>query len=159
MTFDQFVTVRGRSLWRAAFLLTGDRHKAEDLVQTALAKAYPKYAGEDGRFEAYLRTTMYHTYLSWWRRKWNAESPTAVLPERPGDLPDPGLSVDVLRALATLPRMQRSVLVLRYFEDRPVTEVAQLLGISEGTVKSYAHRGCEAMRASVHLTQRDEATT
>ena len=66
---------------------------------------------------------------------------------------DPEVSVDVLRALATLPRMQRAVLVLRYFEDRPVADVAELLGISEGTVKSYAHRGVTTLRESVHLKE------
>ena len=78
MTFDEFVTTRGRSLWRVAFLLTGDRHKAEDLVQTALTKAYPRYQREGVGFESYVRTTIYHTYVTWWRRKWNAEDPTEI---------------------------------------------------------------------------------
>lgn len=161
MTFDQFVIARGRPLWRAAYLLTGDRHKAEDLVQTALTKTYPKYQSNDAMFEGYVRTTMYHTYISWWRRRWNAETPTETLPESRSYVADPdqGISVDVLRALATLPKMQRAVLVLRFFEDRPVAEVADLLGITEGTVKSHASRGCAALRNSVHLTQPKEAVS
>ena len=68
--FDSFVTSRGGRLWRAAWYLTGDRHKAEDLVQTALTKAYGRYGalGDDEQFEAYVRTTMYRTYVKWWRR-------------------------------------------------------------------------------------------
>lgn len=153
MTFDQFVIARGKVLWRVAFLLTGDRQKAEDLVQTALAKAYPRYEREGMGFESYVRTAIYHTYVSWWRRKWNAEAPTEHLPERPTAGGEAEVSIDVLRALATLPRMQRAVLVLRYFEDRPVHEVAELLGISDGTVKSYAHRGVTTLRDSVHLKE------
>lgn len=157
MSFNEFVDDHGKALWRAAFLLTGDHHKAEDLVQTALTKAYGRYAGNDAEFGAYVRTTIYHTYISWWRRRWNAEYPTEQLPERPVERGDAPLRLDVLRALATLPKMQRAVLVLRYFEDRPVTEVARLLGISEGTVKSHTHRGCEALRSSSHLKENKEA--
>lgn len=159
MGFDQFVVNRGRALWRAAYLLTGERQKAEDLVQTALMKTYPKYADNDAMFEGYVRTTIYNTYVSWWRRRWNAESPTETLPEGDRADDDAGISVDVLRALATLPKMQRAVLVLRFFEDRPVAEVATMLDITEGTVKSHAHRGCEALRNSVHLTQPKEAVS
>lgn len=158
MSFDQFVDEHGRTLWRAAFLLTGDHHKAEDLVQTALTKAHGRYSGNDAEFERYVRTTIYHTYVSWWRRRWNAEYPTEELPEAVHERADSSLRLDVLRALATLPKMQRAVLVLRYFEDRPVAEVAGLLGISQGTVKSHAHRGCEALRNSSHLTDSKEVT-
>lgn len=153
MTFDQFVIARGRALWRVAFLLTGDRQKAEDLVQTALTKTYPKFRDGGAGFETYVRKAIYTTYVSWWRRRWNAETPAESVPEPTAAQSDPELSLDVLRALATLPRTQRAVLVLRYFEDRSVSDVAQLLGLSEGTVKSYAHRGVTALRDSVHLKE------
>ena len=80
--FDSFVTSRGGRLWRAWYL-TGDRHKAEDLVQTALTKAYGRYEalGDDEQFEAYVRTTMYRTYVKWWRRRWNGELPSHDVPE------------------------------------------------------------------------------
>lgn len=157
MSFEQFVTERGKVLWRAAFLLTGDYHKAQDLVQAALTKVYSRYSGNDDAFERYVRTTMYHTYISWWRRRWNAEVPAEAPPEDVGQEPDASLQIDVLRALAALPKMQRAVLVLRYYEDRPVSEVAALLGISQGTVKSHTHRGCEALRSSAHLAGNKEA--
>lgn len=153
LSFDGYVVSRGQGLWRAAFLLTGDRHKAEDLVQAALAKCYPRYRDNDVQFDTYVRKAMYHIFVSWWRRKWNAETPAEALPEEARDGVDPVVSLDVLRALATLPKMQRAVLVLRYFEDLSVQEAAQALGISEGTVKSYASRGCAALRCSVHLQE------
>lgn len=89
-TFDSFVAARGDALWRSAWLLTGDGHLAEDLVQTALAKSYPAWAriGDAGGFEAYVRRTMYTTYVSWWRRRWNGERPTERLPEKTAAGPD-----------------------------------------------------------------------
>ncbi len=78
--FDAFVGARGDALWRSAWLLTGDRQLAEDLVQTALAKSWRAWdrVGADG-FEAYVRRVMYTTYVSWWRRRWRAERPTEHL--------------------------------------------------------------------------------
>lgn len=152
--FDGFVTDRGGSLWHAAWLLTGDRHHAEDLVQTALAKTWPRYASfESNRhFESYVRTTIYRTFVSWWRRRqWRSEIPTE-LPEKPG--PDSGhieLRADLMAAISQLPRPQRAVLVLRYFEDLPLAEVAKTLGMPEGTVASHAHRGLRALRSSSQL--------
>ncbi|RMB62040.1 SigE family RNA polymerase sigma factor [Tessaracoccus antarcticus] len=154
--FDEFVSDRGGALWWAAWLLTGDAHHAEDLVQTALTKMYGRYASceNDRHFEAQVRTTIYRTFVSWWRRKaWRSEVPTEVHPDAIGVVDDdPALREDLLRALATLPRMQRAVLVLRYFEDRPAQEVAQMLGIPVGTVTSHASRGLKAMRLSTHLS-------
>ncbi|MBK7820177.1 MAG: SigE family RNA polymerase sigma factor [Tessaracoccus sp.] len=158
--FEAFVRRRGRDLWRSAWLLTGDGGRAEDLVQTALAKTYPRYDGNDRSFEAYVRTTIYRTFVSWWRRRWTGEVPSERMPE-PGpdggsapavDLNE-GLRIDVLRALAELPRAQRAVLVLRYFEDLPIAEVAELLGLAQGTVKAYSHRALEQLRGSVHLEE------
>ncbi|MFT3888568.1 MAG: SigE family RNA polymerase sigma factor [Arachnia sp.] len=151
--FEAFVRRRGRDLWRTAWLLTGDGGRAEDLVQTALAKTYARYDGNDRSFEAYVRTTIYRTFVSWWRRRWTGEVPTETLPQADADDPDQGLRVDVLRALAELPRVQRAVLVLRYFEDRPISEVAELLGLAQGTVKAYSHRALQQLRASVHLEE------
>ena len=153
--FDRFVAARAGRLYRAAWFLTSDPHKAEDLVQTALAKAFGRYPTlpDDEAFEAYVRTTLYRTYVSWWRRRWNAEVPTAEPPECPSAGTDASTRLDLTRALDTLPKMQRAVLVLRYFEDRSVTETADLLGVSESTVKTHASRGCAALRGSHHLSQ------
>lgn len=151
--FDRFVTERAPGLWRTAWFLTGDAHKAEDLVQTALARVFGRYhaVDTDEQFEAYVRKTMVRVHCSWWRRRWNGERPSEVLPEasnemRPAD-------IDLARALAALPAMQRTVLVMRFFEDRSVEEVARLLGISTGTVKTHTSRGCAALRLSPHLIE------
>ncbi|RMB62038.1 SigE family RNA polymerase sigma factor [Tessaracoccus antarcticus] len=155
---EGFLADRGSGLLRAAWLLTGDDHHAEDLLQSALAKSLGKYdaLANDYKFEAYLRTTIYRTFVSWWRRKsWNSETVTQQVPERADDDVPVALRLDVLRALDTLPRMQRAVLSLRYLEDRPIAEVASILGIGEGTVKKYAHRGCVTLQGSVHLTDEE----
>lgn len=155
---ERFLVERGGGLLRAAWLLTGDDHHAEDLLQTALVKSLGKYDGlaNDHKFESYLRTTMYRTYVSWWRRRsWRSETITEAMPEQLDDTSPDGLRIDVMRALGSLPRMQRAVLTLRYLEDRPIAEVAHTLGISVGTVKNYAHRGCTALQGSVHLADEE----
>jgi RNA polymerase sigma-70 factor (sigma-E family) len=154
--FDAFVAARGDALWRSAWLLTGDPQLAEDLVQTALGKCFTRYdkVGPDG-FEAYVRRVLFTTYVAWWRRRWNGERPTEVLPERPSPAADPGVRHDLAVALAALPRGQRAVLVLRFFEDLTERETADLLGVSIGTVKSQASRGLKALRVSPALRQED----
>jgi RNA polymerase sigma-70 factor (sigma-E family) len=153
--FDAFVAARGSALWRSAWLLTGDRHLAEDLVQTALAKSWPKWKGidDEGRFEAYVRRTLFTTYVAWWRRNWNGERPTDRPPERPSPTYDAELGRDLMTALAALPRMQRAVVVCRWFEDLPEAETADRLGISVGTVKSHGSRALKALRSSPHLKE------
>src|SRR3954462_8836385 len=96
--FDAFVAARGSALWRSAWLLTGDRHLAEDLVQTALAKAWPKWKGidDEGRFEAYVRRPVFTTYVAWWRRRWRGERPTERPPERPAATVDAELGHDLV---------------------------------------------------------------
>lgn len=152
--FERFVSDRGRRLWRAAWLLTGDRQHAEDLVQTVLSKCYGRYdsIGDDEGFEAYVRTAIYRTYVSWWRRmSWRNESPSDVVPEAQAPAETSSLRMDMMRALDGLPRMQRAVLVLQYFEDRSIDDIAHQLGIAPGTVKAHSHRGRAALRGSVHL--------
>ena len=154
--FDRFVAEKGPSLWRSAWYLTGDAHKAEDLVQTALSRVYTRYDAvpTDEQFEAYVRTTMYRVHCSWWRRRWNDERPTEHLPEGSGEAATS--DIDLRRALAALPKTQRAVLVLRFFEDRSVDEVARILGISPGTVKTHTSRGCAALRGSQHLSKEED---
>lgn len=157
-TFDDFVAARSTALWRSAFLLTGDAQKAEDLLQTALVKAWRRWDSIERReaVESYVRKTMVTTYTDWWRRRWNGEAPTEVLPDAPG--PDEAARVDVrhdvLAALATLPRGQRAVLVLRYFDDLTEAQTAEALGISAGTVKSQASRALAALRSSPLIDSR-----
>jgi len=159
-SFEDFVAARGRALWRTAWLLTGDHHKAEDLVQTALGKAWPHYhrVAAAGSFEAYVRKTMLTTYLAWWRRRWNAEYPTAEPPEpRQADPAEQaGLRRDLVAALARLPRGQRAAVVLRYFDDLTEAQAAEALGCSVGTVKSQTSRALAALRSSPLLTDEVE---
>ena len=152
--FDAFVIARGRALWRSAWLLTGDPHLAEDLVQTALAKSWPKWKGieDEGRFEAYVRRTLFTTYVAWWRRKWNGEHPTEDLPERVAE--EPGAEpTDLWRAMERLPRRQRAVVVLRYFEDLTEVQTAELLGCSVGTVKSQCSKALAKLRIDPALAE------
>jgi RNA polymerase sigma-70 factor, ECF subfamily len=150
--FIGFVGARSPALLRTAFLLTGDRGHAEDLVQTALAKTYAAWPRirDVGAVEAYVRRTMLTTYMSWRRRRhWFAERPTEDLPEiavaaGPEDLLG---GEELWAALRGLSPMQRAVLVLRFGEDLPVEEVARLLDLPIGTVKSHSSRGLTALRA------------
>lgn len=148
-SFDEFVAARAGALWRSAWLLTGDTHRAEDLVQTALAKTFPHFAriGVPEQFEAYVRPTMYRTYVSWWRRKWTDELPSEVDPGGTHDA-DLELREDVRRALSALPRQQRAVVVLTYFDDLAGPQAAELLGVSVGTVKSTLSRALAKLRTS-----------
>jgi RNA polymerase sigma-70 factor (sigma-E family) len=147
--FEAFVTARGPRLLRAAWLLTGDAHLAEDLVQTVLAKLWPKWHRlADGNPEAYARTALVNTYSSWWQRRWRGEVPHDVLPDAlTADMfADVDLGHALATALRTLPPRQRSVVVLRYFEDLSVEETAEALGCRPGTVKSQASKALRALR-------------
>lgn len=158
-SFDEFVTRRGPALHHAAWLLTHDHQKAEDLVQTALGRTFGRFASLNrpgSSYEAYVRTTMYTTFASWWRRKWNGEVPSTI---EDADLSHhqtaPEVATDVARALQALPRAQRAVIVLRYFEDLTEAETARTLGISVGTVKSHSSRALAALRSSRLLLDED----
>jgi len=148
--FEDFVGTRGQALQRFAYLLTSDWALAEDLLQTALARAYPRWSRiESDNPEAYVRKIMVNTWSSWWRRHWRSEVPTGILPDSAG--PDHSADVDrreaVRVALARLPARQRAVVTLRYHQDLSEQQVAQLLGISPGTVKSQAAKALARLRA------------
>jgi RNA polymerase sigma-70 factor (sigma-E family) len=153
--FDEFVAARSPALLRTAYLLTGEHTLAEDLLQTALAKCWFAWGRIDGPPEPYVRRTIATTYATWWRRKWRAEWPTGSLPERAtaagtGSVDDR----DALwRALGALPRRQRAVVVLRYYEDLSEAETATALGISVGTVKSQAAKALATLRRDDDLTR------
>jgi RNA polymerase sigma-70 factor (sigma-E family) len=156
--FAEYVAARGDSLLRTAWLLTGDHHRAEDLVQTALGKTWPHWSqiveSGEGSYDAYVRRVMMTTYIAWWRRRWNAELPMAQLPERSGEVNQDAVELrrDLLIALSALPRGQRAVVVLRYFEDLTEAQTAEALGCSVGTVKSHSARALAALRESPALT-------
>lgn len=151
--FRDFVVARQRALLRTAWLLTGDWQLAEDLVQTALAKTWPHWdrVSYDGNPEAYVRRVLVTTYATWWRRRWRNEIPTSELPELAASA-DAYTMADLRDALArllpTLPRRQRAVLVLRYYDDLSEAQTAELLGCSVGTVKSQAWKALSRLRAA-----------
>jgi RNA polymerase sigma-70 factor (sigma-E family) len=122
--FDDFVLSCSTRLLRTAYLLTRDHGRAEDLVQTALAKAWLSWSRIDSDPTAYVRKTLINTYATWWRRRWNDERPTGELPD-PGYDEDRTATHDLWVALGRLPRGQRAVIVLRYFEDLSEAETAR----------------------------------
>jgi len=153
--FRDFVVARSPRLVHTAYLLVGDAHLARDLVQSALVRTWPHWERvREGNPEAYVRTVMVRLSASWWRRRWRGEVPTAVLPDRgvgsSAGMPSMSDTLDdrltLAAALRTLPAGQRRVVVLRYVEDLSVESVAEILGCSEGTVKSQAARGLAKLR-------------
>ncbi|MGX1912845.1 SigE family RNA polymerase sigma factor [Streptomyces phaeochromogenes] len=152
--FREFVENRSSALLKTAVLLSGgDRHAAEDLLQSALIKAAGRWQRIDEP-EAYVRQILYRQQVSRWRLKWRRRELTvAEPPEGTGGTAavDASSAVDlriVMRgALARLTARQRTVLVLRYFEDLPEADVARILGCSVGTVRSTTHRSLARLRA------------
>ncbi|WP_250035313.1 SigE family RNA polymerase sigma factor [Paractinoplanes maris] len=149
MGFDDFVRSRSTGLLRVAYLLTGDRHAAEDLLQEVLEQMYVRWRRIEGAPEAYARKALVNRATNRWRsRARRLETPLGVQHEQAG--PDHGEDVAlrsaVLDALRDLPAKQRAAVVLRYLDDLPVHEVAAALGCSEGTVKSNASRGLDRLR-------------
>ncbi|MEV4621680.1 SigE family RNA polymerase sigma factor [Asanoa sp. NPDC049573] len=153
--FDSFVRARTPALLRSAYLLTGDQHLAEDLVQSALARTHRSWKRLNAveNAEAYTRRTMYHLQVSWWRRGRVAESLTDQMPEPrardagPDHAAHTTLRITLRNALLKLTNRQRAVLVLRFFEDRTEAEAADLLGVTIGTVKSQTAKALARMRA------------
>jgi RNA polymerase sigma-70 factor (sigma-E family) len=151
--FDDFVAARSTGLLRTAYLLTRDHALAEDLLQTALTKAWFAWSRIDGHPEPYVRKILVNTYASWWRRRWHGELPSEDLPER-GAVDATGSAEaghDLWQAMARLPRRQRAVVVLRYFEDLTEAETARLLDCSAGTVKSQLSKALAKLRVDPAL--------
>lgn len=147
--FTELVQACWPGLYRTAYLMLGDTGEAEDLVQTALAKTYANWRRVRSMEAApgYARTTLVNTAASWFRKKgWRNERPTAVLPDH-GAEPDWTDRSTLMGALATLPPRQRAVVVLRFYEDLSVAQVANALSITEGTVKSQTSVALSKLRA------------
>lgn len=161
--FDTWVTARGPELLRFGYLVLGDRLRAEEAVQEALALACGRWqrvsaASDPG---AYVRRMIVNADISWWRKFRRREDPvaepaderTARAPERAAREPygDPAATVTetdaMWRLCATLPRRQRAAVVLRYYEGCPDAEIARVLGCTESTVRSQIHRALATLRA------------
>jgi RNA polymerase sigma-70 factor (sigma-E family) len=159
--FTEFVAARTPALIRLAYLLTGDQHAAEDLLQTALMKTASRWGQvRHDDPERYVRTVLYREQVSRWRRRRHRE--VAVHPPPDLSYADPSahsdLRLSMREALLRLPPDQRAVLVLRYYEDLTETQVAAVLDCSVGTVRSRTHRAVSRLRALLpeanHLTAR-----
>ncbi|MBB6345561.1 SigE family RNA polymerase sigma factor [Nonomuraea muscovyensis] len=149
--FRQFVIDRSAALFRTAYLLTGDRHAAEDLVQSALAKTAARWRDlrDPASIEGYVRRAMYHEQVSWWRRRSRVtEVSTGLPPDQAGDghADAADLRLVMRAALARLTPRQRTMLVLRYFEDLSETEIARLLGVRVGSVRSQIYRSLDRLK-------------
>jgi RNA polymerase sigma-70 factor (sigma-E family) len=155
--FDRFVVARSQALLRTAYLLVRDEALAEDLIQTALTKAWFAWGRIEGEPERYVRRILVNTSASWWRRRWHRERPTADLPERAAPTArDTGGDRDLWDAVGRLPARQRAVVVLRYLEDRTEAETADLMGCSVGTVKSQCSKALAKLRVDASLVVVDE---
>jgi RNA polymerase sigma-70 factor (sigma-E family) len=157
--FTDFVVEHGPKLLRTACLLTGDRHLGEDLVQTALAKAYGSWAKvrQAEHRGAYVRRLMVNAHLSWVRRLTNSERVLETFPDRPtGDFQAAHAESDRMRtALLGLSPRVRTAVVLRYFEDLSEAETARVMGCSRSTVNNHVTRGLAALR--IQLAPADDA--
>ena len=156
--FAQFIEVRQRALQRTAWLLTGDWALAEDLVQTALVRSWPRWERIRRRDdpEIYVRRVMVNTWASWSRRRWRGERPSGAVPDSraPGDVAtEVAVRMAVRSALASLTDRQRAVLVLRVFDDLSEAQVAQVLDCAVGTVKSTMARAVAILRQDPRLAE------
>jgi RNA polymerase sigma-70 factor (sigma-E family) len=154
-SFREYVATRSASLLRMAYLLTHNRADAEDLVQAALAKAYQAWdrIEDRGAVDGYVRRAMVNTHISWWRRRRVEEYPTDDIPEPAvaDHAGDSELQDALRRAIERLPRRMRAAVVLRYYEDMSEAEIADVLGVSQGTVKSTVSRAVAKLRIDVEL--------
>jgi RNA polymerase sigma-70 factor (sigma-E family) len=147
--YIEYVTARIPALRRLAYLLAGDEHRADDLVQQTITTLYLKWRRASGadNLDAYVRTMLVRTYVDEKRLAWARVRLFRQAPEPPPMDSSSFEERQVVRAaLARLPRRQQAVLVLRFFYDLPVDAVAATLGCSTGTVKSHTSRGLSAMR-------------
>jgi RNA polymerase sigma-70 factor (sigma-E family) len=150
-SFEEYVTARGDALLRFAYVLSGDRYLAEDLVQEVLARIHGRWRrmAHVEQPDAYVRTAIVRQFLSWRRRRASGETPTDPLPE-PASAADTAsrhaAQDEMWRLLATLPRKQRAVLVLRFYEDLPDATIAEVLGCRQTTVRVHASRGLARLR-------------
>jgi RNA polymerase sigma-70 factor (sigma-E family) len=153
--FRDYVAARGRALLHTAYLLTGNRADAEDLVQSALAKTYLAWDRIEDRaaLDGYVRRAMVNTHISWWRRRRLDEFPTDEIPDQA--VADHSVSSDLQetlrRAVDRLPQRMRAAVMLRFYDDMTEAEVAEVLGVSLGTVKSTVSRAVAKLRIDAEL--------
>ena len=151
-TFEAFVRDSAKPLLRVAWLLSGDEHAAQDLVQEThvrMAKGWPRITRDGMDPMPYARTTLYRLQVDSWRRRGRRpERLVDAVPERSGPREDEGsaLRMTLMAALARLTPRQRAVLVLRFLEDRTEVQAAAVLGCSVNTVKSQTRHALQRLR-------------
>lgn len=143
--FDEFVHARSRALTRTAYLLTGNHHTAEDLVQHALLQTARHWERISTSPEAYARRVMYHQNISWWRKRRFTETSLGSY-DAGHSPPDADLRMSLDAALAQLTPKQRTILVLRFFEDLTEVQTADAVGVSTSTVKSTTRHALARLR-------------
>ena len=154
MGFEEFVAAQGRSLLRLAFVLTSDRHLAEDLTQTTLADAYRHWrkvaAAQDP--PAYVRRMLVNAHLSWRRRRSSTERPSEIHDVTAASGPGPGDALagrdEMRQLLAGLAPRARTVLVLRYYADLDDAAIAEAMGVSQSAVRATASRALASLRTT-----------
>ncbi|WP_328990741.1 SigE family RNA polymerase sigma factor [Kribbella sp. NBC_01245] len=147
--FRDYVIARKASLLRTAYLLSGDSHRAEDLVSTTVIKLYGawKSARDATHTDAYVRRILVRVFLDERRRPWRREHPTEVLPEPLTQADEtPVHRTDLRRLLDQMPPRQRAVLVLRFLDDLSVDQTAGVVRCSEGAVKTLTSRALDSIR-------------
>jgi RNA polymerase sigma-70 factor (sigma-E family) len=160
VTFEEYVASRGPALVRLARLLTADHHRAEDLAQDVLSRAYVHWRRiqRTDRPDVYVRRMLVNANVSWWRRRVNREVSVASVADRPA-LVDLGAGTadrdEMWRLVSDLPPRQRAVLVLRYYEDLDDATIAEILDCSAVTVRTHAMRALSTLRRrfAAQLTQ------
>jgi len=148
LQYHEFASARAGQLFRVAYLMCGDWHEAQDLVQTTLAKLYSSWhrIQSNESVDAYARKALLRTYLSHRRLRRSGEIPIAQFEDSraPGDNPE--LRLVLIQALASLPPRNRAVMVLRYLEDHSVEAVAAMLDTTPAAVKSICNRSLKQLR-------------
>jgi RNA polymerase sigma-70 factor (sigma-E family) len=161
--FEAWVTDRSTALLRFAYVLTGDANLAEDAVQDALTTACARWSrvsrADDP--EAYVKRMVVNAHISWWRRFRRRESPAAepirVMPAEPDGTTDSAAAEAIWALGATLPDRQRAAVVLRFYEDLPYAEIADLLHCAEATARSSVHRALATLKATMSKEGAEDA--
>jgi len=147
--FSEFARSQHARLFRTVFLLTGDYHRSEDVLQATLMRLYQRWDRVSAMRDpgAYARKVAINQVWSWWRLRSSREVPVSRLVDVAVAGPADAVSdhAAVWLAVRTLPARQRAVIVLRYYEDLTEAQTAEILGIAVGTVKSHSHTGCHRL--------------
>lgn len=156
--FAEWVAARGGALQRFAYLTTGSRDDAADLVQEALARAYPRWdaLAARGTAEAYVRRSIVNAAISRWRKDHRVSSGSTAEPPPVGDSAQQQADSDHAWALcAGLPPQQRAAVVLRFYEDLSFAEIARVLDCPESTARSHVHRALASLRTRLTASQEE----